>query len=259
MNNLAKIAEKLDEAAANVRAIEQLSTSGVPLTLDEAYRVQDLSIRRRIGRGEKLAGVKMGFTSEAKMKQMGVSDMIWGRLTDAMHIRNGGTLDFQQHIHPRVEPEIAFRLAKRLRGRVSLQEAREAVDAIAPALEIIDSRYRNFKFSLEDVVADNCSSSAFVVGDWQPPLDDLSALEMELRFDGETVDAGSSAAILGNPYRSLVAAARLAATANLALEPGFIVLAGSATAAHALTPNINVSLNVQNVGDVTMSTSRDGA
>jgi 2-oxo-3-hexenedioate decarboxylase len=127
---------------------------------------------RRYSRGEKQVGIKMGFTSRAKMVQMGVHDMIWGRLTDGMIVEDGGVTSYRKYVHPRIEPEVAFLLKRELVGTVTPLQAFSAVEAIAPAVEIIDSRYKAFKFSLTDVVADNSSSSGFVVGPWhQPDLD----------------------------------------------------------------------------------------
>ncbi len=213
MPDIARLARTLDDAAANAKATRQLSDKET-LTESEGYDVQAASIGRRIARGEKRVGVKMGFTSRAKMIQMGIDDMIWGRLTDRMVIEDGGTISMADYVHPRVEPEIAFLLDRPLAGTVTGAEALAAVEAVAPAMEIIDSRYRNFKFSLADVVADNCSSSGFVVGPWQDADADLTNLGMILEFGGRPRQIGSSAAILGNPVRALVAAARLSAAAG---------------------------------------------
>ncbi|WP_019529340.1 2-keto-4-pentenoate hydratase [Dasania marina] len=248
MIDIAVVAEIVDSAANNAQAISQLSENGYPLSLDEAYQVQAQSIARRLERGERLIGIKMGFTSRAKMIQMGVDDLIWGRLTNTMLLEEGAELNLKNYVHPRIEPEIAFRLKRPLSGEVSLLEAMAAVEAVAPAMEIIDSRYENFKFSLQDVVADNSSSSGVVIGAWQSPDCDLSNLGMAMSFDGEPVQIGSSAAIMGNPYRSLVAAARLAAAAGMVLESGWIVLAGAATAAEALKPSVHVRLEIERLG-----------
>jgi 2-oxo-3-hexenedioate decarboxylase len=245
---LADLAAIVDAAAENASAIEQLSSQGHELSLADAYTVQQQSVARRLQRGEQQVGIKMGFTSRAKMIQMGVSDMIWGPLTDAMAIEDGAELDASRFIHPRVEPEIAFLLKKPLTGKVSLAEAMSAVEAVAPALEVIDSRYRNFKFSLQDVIADNCSSSGFTVGAWQKSNVDIGNLGMVMEFDGAPVQIGSSAAILGNPWRSLTAAARLAAEAETELQAGWIVLAGASTAAEALLPGVHVKLHTQQLG-----------
>ena len=128
-----------------------------------------------------------------------------------------------------------------------------AVDGVASAMEIIDSRYKNFKFSLEDVVADNASSSSFVVGPWCRPDSNLDNLGMVMEFNGRPVQIGSSAAILGHPVRSLVAAARLTSEAGEKLEAGWIVMAGGATAAEALRPGINVRNTVEGLGSVSFN------
>jgi 2-oxo-3-hexenedioate decarboxylase len=131
-----------------------------------------------------------------------------------------------------------------------------AVGAVAPALEIIDSRYKDFKFSLTDVVADNSSSSGFVVGPWSRPDQELANLGMVLSFDGRPVQIGSTAAILGHPARSLAAAARMAGSAGERLEAGWIVMAGGATAAEALRPGVYVQLEVQSLGTVSFSVGK---
>jgi 2-oxo-3-hexenedioate decarboxylase len=248
--SLDALAERLDDAAHGARAVAQLSE---PITLADAYEVQRLSIARRLARGERRTGMKMGFTSKAKMVQMGLSELIWGRLTDGMLVDEAATIDIASYVHPRVEPEIAFLLARPLAGRVSLAEAAAAVGGVAPALEIIDSRYENFKFSLTDVVADNSSSSGYVIGAWSDPHTDISNLGMLLEIDGRPVQIGSSAAILDHPLRSLVAAARLAAAAGETLEAGSVVMAGGATAAEALTRGCRVRLSVDKLGDVGFS------
>jgi len=245
MSDLAQIAEIVDEGARTASAIAQFSTEK-PLSIEEAYAVQALSMQRRYARGEKRVGIKMGFTSRAKMIQMDVHDLIWGRLTDNMRIEDGGTISLQHYVHPRVEPEIAFLMKKDLAGNVSPLEALSAVEAIAPAMEIIDSRYDNFKFDL----ADNSSSSGFVLGNWFPKETDFRNLGIVMSVNGHTAEVGSTAAILGDPIRSLVSAARVVASAGEKLYAGDIILAGSATAAVALAPGQSIETQFQGLGSV---------
>ena len=113
MRNIPELAEALDEAARHARPIDQLSNT-YTFSVDDAYTIQAVSIERRYARGERLIGLKMGFTSKAKMEQMGVHDMIWGRLTDAMLLENGGVWSFDRGIHPRAEPEICFLVRKKI-------------------------------------------------------------------------------------------------------------------------------------------------
>lgn len=247
MTEFSTLAQQLDHAAQSATAMPQLSRTET-LSLDDAYEIQRLLSERRITRGERLAGLKLGFTSKAKMMQMGVDDVIWGRLTDQMAIEQGATMDFSRYIRPRVEPEIAFLINKPLRGEVTLDDAAAAVESVAPAMELIDSRYEAPKFNLADIVADNCSSSGYVIGSWQDPSVNIANLSMRLEFDGETLQQGSSEEILGNPLQSVVAAARLADSAGFGLEPGWILLAGAATADEALRPGVRPRTVVENLG-----------
>ncbi len=237
----------LDGAAVRATAVPQFDIDNT-LSVADAYAIQAASIGLRVERGERRVGVKMGFTSRAKMVQMGLSDVIWGRLTHAMQVEEGGTVDFGRFVHPRVEPEIAFLLKRPLSGEVTAAEALAAVEAVAPALEIIDSRFQNFKFTLPEVIADNASSSGFVVGAWHDPHCDFTNLGLMLSIDGRAVQVGSTAAILGHPLRALVAAARLSGAAGEPLEAGSVVMAGGATQAEWIKPGQYVSVDMERLG-----------
>lgn len=252
VNRTRQTAQALDKAAREAKAIRQLTESW-PLSIEEAYAVQAEAVGLRLERGEKRLGVKLGFTSRAKMAQMGVRDLIRGCLTDQMLVADGGSIDLAAYIHPRVEPEMAFLLKRPLAGNITLAEAMSAVEAVAPALEIIDSRYADFKFSLADVIADNCSGAGFVVGAWRTPRFDYSNLGLVMEFDGCPVQIGSTAAILGHPARSLVEAARLMAAAGEPIEAGWIVMAGAATAAEELRPGLHAQCCMEALGSVSFS------
>jgi 2-oxo-3-hexenedioate decarboxylase len=215
--------------------------------------VQKELIDLRIKEGETLIGLKMGFTSEAKMQQMGVHDLIWGRLTSSMLIPNNNTTARNQYIHPRVEPEICFRISKDINRELNETEVIQYVDALAAAIEIIDSRYQNFKFSLEDVVADNCSSIGFAVGDWMPVQESLNNLEMTLMIDDKTVATGSSNDIMNNPWKSLAAATRLAARYGEPIKKGMYIMAGAATNAEFIQADQSATASVQSLGHVSVS------
>ena len=252
-NMLLELAKRLDQAANTATAIEQLSNE-TQLDLTQAYEIQKLSIEQRLARGEQLVGIKMGFTSRAKMEQMGVDDLIWGRLTNTMIIEQNQAIDLDNYVHPRAEPEIAFRLNCDLAGEISFEQAVKAIEAIAPAIEVIDSRYQNFKFSLADVIADNCSSTGFIVGPWQSPNIDISNLHMKLGINNETAMSGPSSEILEHPINSLIEAARIVAEYGESLKAGQIVLAGAATAAVALERGQTVSVEVENLGGCSFKT-----
>ena len=217
--------EALDAAQRGATAVAQLDLDA---DLTAAYRIQRELLELRLARGERIVGSKLGFTSKAKMAQMGVSEIIVGRLTDAMQLADGADVELARFIHPRIEPEIAFRLGR----DVDRPDIAGCVDAVAPALEIIDSRYRDFRFSLPDVIADNTSAAAFVVGQWQP-MTDVADRAVRLVVDGVAVETGSTAAILGSPLRALEQLVELAARYDIALRAGHVILAGAATAAVA--------------------------
>lgn len=239
----------LDKAAQSAKPIVQLSNSSV-IDLDDAYAIQAASMQRRYARSEKLVGLKMGFTSKAKMEQMGVHDMIWGRLTDAMEIMADGNLNLSSFIHPRAEPEIAFLLKKDVKSSIAIEDISEYVEGIAPAIEVIDSRYVNFKFSLEDVVADNCSSSGYVLGKWHSPDTDISDVPITIGTKGNVQQSGSSKAILGNPFQSFVEATRLALKYGQELKKGMIILAGAATSAIHIHAGETVSASFGGLGEL---------
>lgn len=255
IDDLSALGRQLDAAARRAQPVPQLTASR-SLDLDAAYAIQHANVAQRLDRGEQLIGLKMGFTSRAKALQMGVADVICGRLTDRMLIADGGSVRLRDFIHPRVEPEIAFLLRSPLAGRVASLEALTAVAAVAPALEIIDSRFQDFRFSLADVVADNSSSAACVIGPWQPPGIELDNLGLVMSFDGVPETLGSTAAILGHPARSLVAAARLAAERGIELVAGSIVLAGGATEARPLRAGLQVAVEIQCLGRAALNVEK---
>jgi len=224
--------DELDAALLAGKAIPQLHLGDV----DEAYRIQAALVERRLNRGERLVGIKMGLTSKAKMAQVGVDEVIWGRLTSGMRVSDGGEVSVGGFIHPRIEPEVAFLIRD---GGIS---------AIAPALEIIDSRYADFKFTLPDVIADNTSAAAFVVGSWVPMPSNVDNLGVLLEMDGAVVQAGSTAAILGDPRRAFEQGVALAARYDVDIEDGWVFLAGAATAAVPLAPGAFVRAVVEGLG-----------
>ena len=131
------------------------------------------------------------------------------------------------------------------------------MQAVAAAVEIIDSRYRDFRFSSADVVADNASACAFVLGPWQPPSMELGALTVEVELDGKLMAQGSSASILDHPLQALLAAARLASDAGHPLEAGTIVLTGSATDPVVLSAGSQMVVHFAQLGSVGFSVGPD--
>jgi 2-oxo-3-hexenedioate decarboxylase len=244
--SLTTVADILDHAQQSATDVVD-PPGGVELSVAEAYAVQTELINRRLSRGEAITGVKLGFTSKAKMRQMGVSDVIVGRLTDGMRIPDDGEVHRAVLVHPKVEPEIAFRLARDVDTADPAADIEGAVDAVAAAIEVIDSRYRDFRFTYPGVIADNTSAAGYAVGPWHP-MTDVANRAVRLIAPGG-IEIGSTAAILGHPIRALYALLSMCRQHRIELRKGYVVLAGAATAAIALTEGV-VRCDVTGVGSV---------
>jgi 2-oxo-3-hexenedioate decarboxylase len=254
--NHQELARVLDVARLEAREIPPLTQTHGELPMRDAYSVQTEGIRLRMARGEKVVGLKMGFTSEAKRRQMNLDSPVYGVLTDRMQIPAGGVFRMQGSIHPKIEPEIAFRTSKELRGRITREQALDACPIAMAAMEILDSRYVGFKyFSLPDVVADNSSSSMFVLSPNERPSRelDLLRLQMTMEVNGEQVGSALSNAISGDPLLSVVQLCALLDERGESIPAGSIVLSGAATAAHMMKPGDQVRLTVEGLGSLSVS------
>lgn len=223
------------------------------LDVATGYEIQDLTLQRRLDRGEKLIGIKLGLTSRAKQQRMGVETPFVAWLTDAMVLPAGDPVPQNSLIHPRIEPELVFVMGERLEGPgVTAAQALAAVDHVLGGAEVIDSRYTDFKFAAGDVIADNASSGAFVTGPVAlPPSEvDLSLEAVLVEVDGEVVDSATGAAVQGHPAEALALAANDLATRGHAIEPGWIVLTGGMTDAYFATPGTSLSLHFSSLGSV---------
>lgn len=248
-----QLADKLHQARTSGAPIEQLSKE-ISITREEAYSIQEKGISLREREGEKIIGLKMGLTSEAKRKQMDLDAPLYGVLTDKMQCK--GTYSMRGSIHPKIEPEIVFFFNKDLEGNVSREDVLEACSGIAACMEILDSRYEQFKyFSMEDVISDNSSSSHFIFGDINPEVKslDLKNLKMVMKVDGEIAQEGTSEAISGDPVVSVIQQCELLAKRGKKIEAGSFVLAGAATPAVALKAGMRVELEVENLPAVNIS------
>lgn len=257
-NNLSKIAATLDHARSTATAVAQLDSD---LSLDDAYAIQSFILQERIAAGETYVGPKLGFTSRSKMEQMGVSDVIVGFLTKEMEHDSKRELDLDGLIHPRIEPELVFRLREKVEVRAGdtpqslARRIRENVDAVAVGMEVIDSRYQDFKFSLSDVVADNTSAAKFVVGQWQDFPRELGNLAVELHIDGEQVESSTTNAILGDPLDAFDQLASMTLRYGFKLPAGGTILAGAMTAAHWLKPGQSIEVRVESFPPISLAIS----
>lgn len=250
--NLITLAESLTEARKQGRSRAQLSRD-VQLSRSEAYGIQEMGLEHRLQNREKVLGYKMGLTSEAKRKQMNLDSPLYGVLTDKMKVENEGVFFLSGSIHPKIEPEVAFLISRELRGRVSREDVLKSCEAVCACLEILDSRYDQFKyFSMEDVIADNSSSSHFVHGPWLKDFAhlDLKNLKMKMKVNGQVAQEGISRDISGDPVISVIQLCELLAERNHSLPAGSIVLAGAATAAVSLEEGQHIELEVESLPPV---------
>jgi 2-oxo-3-hexenedioate decarboxylase len=223
------------------------------LDLATGYQIQDLNLHRRLERGERLVGVKLGLTSRAKQRRMGVDFPFVAWLTEAMILPVGDPVPQGRLIHPRAEPEIVFVMGERLEGPgVSCAQAMSAVESVWGGVEIIDSRYRDFRFTAGDVAADNASSAAFVTGPvgLPPSTLDLSLEAVLVEVDGVVVDSATGAAVQGHPGEALALAANDLARRGHAIEPGWLVLTGGMTDAVVAHPGTSIAMHFTHLGSV---------
>lgn len=227
------VADELDRASREGVPVPPPITMSSDLDLDTAYEIQQANVRRALARGDVRVGHKIGLTSLAMQKQLGVDSPDFGILLGSMQVPNGGTAD-QLLLQPRIEAEIAFVLGADLdKPNLTTADVLAATIAVMPALEIIDSRVADWKISLLDTVADNASSGAFVLGDPVPLPADLRDVELVLTCDGDEVGRGLGSAALGHPADCVLWLARELAARGEVLRGGSIILAG---AVHASVP-----------------------
>ncbi|WP_102271737.1 2-keto-4-pentenoate hydratase [Cytobacillus massiliigabonensis] len=254
-----KIAKYLLAAEVEKREVIKVTTEMKPdLTVEEAYFVQQELVNIKQEEGKRIIGPKMGLTSQAKMKQMNVDEPIYGYVFDYMLIDNGGKLPFHELIHPKVEAEIAFVIGEDIEGPgVSGAQVLAKTEYVLPALEIIDSRYENFNFTLPDVVADNASTSRVVFGTTlkKPELFELDLVGATLSINGEIKDLGAGAAVLGHPANAIARLANMLAKKGDKVRKGDVILSGALTGATMLAKGDVVSGKFDGLGEVTFTVS----
>ncbi|MEU4892530.1 fumarylacetoacetate hydrolase family protein [Streptomyces sp. NPDC044780] len=247
------VAHDLYAAERDRRDREPFTNEWPDFSLAEAYTAQDRLLELKREHGERIIGVKLGLTSRAKQRRMGISSPLTAWLTDAMVLPQDVPVPVGELIHPRIEPEIAFVMGERLAGPgVTGATALAAVRSVHAGFEVIDSRYRDFRFQLPDVVADNASSSRFVVSPTgRPPADlELAREGCVFRIDGEVVDTATGAAVQGHPAEALALAANSLAERGLAIEPGWIVLTGGMTDAAPVRRGTHATAEFTHLGTV---------
>ena len=250
----AEAAEELLSAYGTRIPVEPLTGKYQDLTPGDAYQIQLLQIEQRVAAGATVKGHKVGLTSAVMQRQMGVSQPDYGHLLDDMFWLEHQAIPASRFLQPRFEPEIALVLERPLRGPgVTVGEAVAAVGFVLPALELIDSRIRDWKISLVDTIADNASSGGVVLGSTPVPLTEIDTrlAGCNLRRNGKLAGTGAGGAVLGSPVSSLVWLANTVGVHGITLEAGHVVLPGSITAAIPAGPGDTVTATFAGLGSVT--------
>jgi len=244
----------LIDAVDQRREIDRIDPEG-RLSEEEAYRLQFQGVDYRIAAGDSVIGLKTGLTSRAKQDTMGVRQPILGHILASSVVPEGASVVCGELIHPRAEPEIAFVLDRGLEGPVTAAQACRATALVMPAVEIIDSRFLNFRFGLGDVIADNTSASRVIFGSVsiRPTDADLRLLGMVYSKNGEVVSTAAGAAVLGNPWEALAWLARRASELGRPLQAGQMVLAGALADAVFVNPGDSVRVEFALMGSLSVS------
>lgn len=248
--------DRLYGALRNRTTIPPLTSTIDDLNLDDAYAISNHLLSRRLEDGERLIGKKIGVTSEAVQRMLGVFQPDFGYLTDAMTIPSGGVLPISETmIQPRAEGEIAFVLRDTLEGPgITDADVVAATDFVMPCFEVVDSRIEDWNIKIEDTVADNASCGAFVLGDQAVRIDevDLTTTGMVVYKNGRLLSTGAGAAALGSPIRCVTWLANTLGRHGIALNAGDIILSGSLVPLEPVVAGDTMRLMLGGVGSASI-------
>ncbi|MFI9045893.1 2-keto-4-pentenoate hydratase [Streptomyces sp. NPDC053427] len=249
-------------AAELLRDAERSGTPVAPLVdafpgidAEDAYEIQLINIRQRCAAGATVTGHKVGLSSPVMQQMMGVDEPDYGHLLDGMALHRDRPVPAARYCAPRIEVEVGFVLGDDLPGEeCTVADVLAATERVVPALELIDSRIRDWQIALPDTIADNASSAGYVIGDGRDPRElDLKAIDAVLRDDRQELAAGRSDAVLGDPARSVAWLARTVARFAVPLRKGHLVLPGSCTRAVAVTAGATFTAEFTGLGSVSLS------
>ncbi len=254
MPDLESIAAELLGAYGDAPTLAPLTSTYDGLTIDDAYAIQQIQVRRRLADGAAIIGYKVGLTSAAMQQQMGVYEPDFGHLLTDMLYAADAPIDTSRFRQPRAEPEIALILDRPLQGTgLSVADLISATAYALPAVEVIDSRITGWKIRLVDTIADNASSGALVLGQTPTPVSglDLALAGCVFRRNGRIQATGSGAAVLGSPWYAATWLANTLIARGAAMAAGSIILTGSITAAVPVAPSDTVTATIGGLGSVT--------
>ena len=227
---ITQLGDELYEALTAGKTVSPLTSRGFDITIEDAYHIQQRMLARRIEKGEKVVGKKIGVTSKAVMNMLGVGQPDFGYLLDGMVYNEGESIPMASLIQPKAEGEIAFLMNKDLMGPgLTAADILAATEGVMACFEIVDSRIQDWKIKIQDTVADNASCGVFVLGDKlvDPKKVDLALCGMVLEKNGEIVVTGAGAATMASPVNAMVWLANTLGRLGIGLNAGDIVLSGA--------------------------------
>ena len=248
-----QIAQLLAAAERDRRALPPFTDEHPGLDDAIAYDAQLAGIRDRLAAGETLAGAKLGLASRAEQQAMKVDSPLSGWVTSGMLLPYGEPVELDRFIHPRVEPEIAFLLARDVEPAATVTSVLAATESVFAAVGVLDSRFQDFRFRLPDVIADNAGAGGFLLGPRAvPPADlgDLRLLGCVLRVNGDVVTTAAGAASMGHPAAAVAWLANRLAARGQALRAGMLVFSGGLTGPVALRPGTAVTAELEGLGSI---------
>jgi 2-keto-4-pentenoate hydratase len=247
-------ARALYEARRTRVAIAPFTDADPTLGMADGYAVQKELVRLILADGDRIVGYKAGLTSKPMQTMLGVDRPDYGPVLESTVYRDGDAISVGRFIQPKVEAEIVLVLGEQLHGPgVTVEDARRAVAGAAASMEIVDSRFEDWRIKLCDTVADMASNGAVVVSGRVVPLgeiDDLRLIGMVLSRDGALVDTGAGAAALGNPLEVVAWLANTLAGDGIALEPGHLIMTGALHAAVPMAPGEQYLAEFDRLGSV---------
>lgn len=247
-----RVGDELFEAMLARRVVEPLTGGYQGITVDDSYQISQRFLQRRLSSGEKVIGKKIGLTSLPVQRQLGVSQPDFGYLTDAMLFDESAEVAVSRLlIQPKAEGEIAFILGRDLTGPgVTGDDVLRATEYVAPCIEIVDSRIRNWEIRYQDTVADNASCGLVVLGRGRidPRSVDLRLCGMVVEIEGEVVATGAGAAALGSPLNSVAWLANALARYGSGLKEGEVVLSGSLVPLLPAIPGTHMRVSIGGIG-----------
>jgi len=196
--------------------------------LDSAYAIQERVVKHRLKHGDIIVGKKIGLTSFAVQKQLGVDQPDYGVLFNTMEVKNNA-IEFKELMQPKAEAEIAFVMKETLDGEVNISDLIEAIDYAVCSIEIVGSRVADWNIRITDTIADNASASHYILGEKKVPLDelDLENCKMTVTKNGELASEGTGAACMDNPLNAALWLAQTMAAKKSPIRKGEVLLSGA--------------------------------